>query len=88
MKNKNLSELSIAELNAKEKSLKTVLGAFMGILSVFVIALILLFMLKQYTVALPLVAVFFSLSSILFISKKQLKDIKTEIEARSENGLI
>lgn len=47
MKSKNLSEMSVAELISKEKTLKTVLGAFIGILSVFSVVLILLFIQKQ-----------------------------------------
>ena len=86
MKSKNLSELSVTELIAKEKTTKTALGAFAGILLVLAVALALLFMQKQHTVALPLLVVLFSLSSILFISKKQLVDIKTELEKRNNNG--
>ncbi len=85
MEKKNFSDLSPTELVEKEKALKKVLGAFMGILSVLVLAIILLFVQKQYTVALPLLAVLFSLSTILFISKKQLNDIKTELETRNNN---
>ena len=85
MKSKNLSELSVTELMKKEKMLKKVTGAFMGILSVFALALILLFIQKQYTVALPLLVVLFSLSSILFINIKELNDIKTELETRGDS---
>ena len=86
MKNKNLSDLSPTELMKKEITLKKVLGAFMGILSVFALAIILLFIQKQYTIALPLLVVLFSLSSILFISKKELNDIKTELKTRNINN--
>lgn len=85
MKTKNLSEMSVAELISKEKTLKAVLGAFIGILSVFAVVLILLFIQKQYTVALPLMVVLFSLSSILFMNKKQLTDIKAELERRENS---
>ena len=86
MKSKNLSELTTTELTAKEKTLKIVTGAFMGIMSVFALALILLFIQKQYTVALPLLAVLLSLSTILFTSKKELDNIKTELQARNINN--
>ena len=85
MKSKPLSESSVAELMEKEKTLKTVLGAFMGILSVFALALILLFIQKQYTVALPLLVVLFSLSSIVFINKKEFSDTRAELEKRNNN---
>ena len=88
MESKNLSEMSVAELISKEKTLKTVLGAFMGILSVFALMIILLFIQKQYTVALPLLVVLFSLSSVLFMSKKQLSDIKAELEKREKSEMI
>jgi cobalamin biosynthesis protein CobD/CbiB len=86
MATKNLSKLSVSELTSKKISLKTILGAFAGILSVFAIMLILLFMQKQYTIALPLLVVLFSLSSVLFISKKQLSDIKSKLETRNNNN--
>ena len=49
MESKNLSELSVTELMEKEKTSKTVLGAFIGILSILAVAIIALFVLKQYT---------------------------------------
>jgi hypothetical protein len=87
MKSKDLSELSVTELVSKEKTLKMVLGAFAGILSVFALMLTLLFMQKQYTIAIPLLAVLFSLSIILFTTKKQMNDIKTELDTRNNNGI-
>jgi cadmium resistance protein CadD (predicted permease) len=86
MKSKNLSELSTTELIAKEKTLKILLGAFGGILSVLALMLILLFIQKQYTIALPLLAVLFSLSTVWFTNKKELSDIKTELENRNNNN--
>ena len=59
MATKNLSELSTTELTKTEKTLKQILGAYAGILIAFAIALILLFIQKQYTVALPLLVVIF-----------------------------
>jgi cobalamin biosynthesis protein CobD/CbiB len=86
METKNLSELSVSELTAKEKTLKIVLGAFMGILSVFAFLLILLFTQKMYTIAFPLLVVLFSTSTVWFINKKELSDIKTELENRNNNN--
>lgn len=83
MKSKDLSELTVAELTAKGKTLKTVLGAYIGILSIFAVTLIILFVQKQHTVALPLLVVLLSSSSIMFINRKQLNDIKAELEKRS-----
>lgn len=86
MATKNLSELSVSELTEKEKAMKIMLGAFIGILSVFAIALIFLFIQKQNTIALPLLVVFFSSSYTMLISKKQLSDIKAELETRNNNN--
>ena len=86
MKSKNLSDLSPTELMKKKITLKTVLGALMGILSVLALAIILLFIQKQYSVAIPLLAVLFSLSSILFINKKELNTIKTELKTKNFNN--
>ncbi len=86
MKSKDLSELTVTELTDKAKSLKTVLGAFIGILSVLAVGIILLFVQKQYTVALPLLAVLFSSSTIVFINKKELSNIKAELEKRNNNN--
>jgi L-cystine uptake protein TcyP (sodium:dicarboxylate symporter family) len=86
MATKKLSELSTTELTKTQKTLKQILGAYAGILIIFAIALILLFIRKQNTVAFPLSIVFFSSIIIMFISKKQLNDIKTELEKRSDNN--
>ena len=83
MKSVNLSELSEQELMKKEKALKTDLGVFIGILSVLGLAIIFLFVQGQFSVALPLLVVLFSMISILFMSKKELDDIKSEIEKRN-----
>ena len=82
MKSLNLSELSEQELIKKEKNLKTASGALIGIMSIFAIAVIVLFVQEQYTIALPLSSILFSLSLIMFKSKKQLSDIKTELEKK------
>ena len=83
MKSVNLSELSEQELIKKEKTLKTALGALLGILSLLALAIIFLFVQGQFSVALPLLVVLFSMVSILFMSKKELDDIKTELEKRN-----
>ncbi len=88
MEKKNLSDLDIAELMKKKVSLKTILGAFMGILLVFTLMLILLFVQKQYTVALPLTVVLLSSSTIFFINKKQLGDVNAELEKRENDDMI
>ncbi len=85
MKSKDLSELSVKELMKKKITLKTILGAFIGILSLLAVGIILLFVQKQYTVALPLLVVLFSLSSIVFINKKEFSDTRAELEKRNNN---
>lgn len=86
MKSKNLSELTTTELTEKRKTLQKVMAAFMGIMSVFGVMLVLLFVQKQFTIAISLVAVFFSLMAVLFASKKELADLKTELETRGDNN--
>jgi hypothetical protein len=88
MKSENLSDLSPAELMKKGKTLKMVLGANVGILSVLAVFVILLFVQKQNTIALPLLVVLFSLSSIVFTLKKQLDDIKAELEKKGNGDMI
>ena len=83
MKSLNLSELSEQELIKKEKNLKTASDALTGILSLLALAIILLFVQGQFSVALPLLVVLFSMVSILFMSKKELDDVKTELEKRN-----
>ena len=85
MKSKDLSELSVKKLMQKKITLKTILGAFIGILSLLAVGIILLFVQKQYTVALPLLVVLFSLSSIVFINKKEFSDTRAELEKRNNN---
>ena len=82
MKSLNLSELSEQELIKREKNLKTAFSALIGIMSIFAIAVIVLFVQEQYTIALPLSSILFSLSLIMFKSKKQLSDIKSELEKK------
>ncbi len=82
MATKNLSELSTTELTKTEKTLKQILGAYAGILIAFAIALILLFIRKQNSVAFPLSIVFFSSLMIMWMSKKQLSNIRAELETR------
>jgi cobalamin biosynthesis protein CobD/CbiB len=86
METKNLSELSVKELMKKKITLKTVLGALMGILSLLAVGIIALFVQKQNSVALPLLVVLFSLSSIVFINKKELSNTKAELEKRDNNN--
>jgi purine-cytosine permease-like protein len=86
MKSKDLSELSVKELMKKKITLKTVLVVLMGILSLLAVGIIALFVQKQNTVALPLLVVLFSLSSILFINKKEFSDTKDELEKRNNNN--
>ena len=83
MKSVSLSELSEQELMKKEKNLKPILGALTGILSVLGLVIIFLFVQGQFSVALPLLVVLCSMESILFMSKKELDDVKIELEKRN-----
>jgi hypothetical protein len=82
MKKQNLSDLDVPTLKQKEKTLTMILAAFLGILTVMAVFIIFLFIQKQNTIALPLVAVFFSLIAVLVSSRSELNAIKTEIESR------
>ena len=85
MKKQNLFELTLEQLTQKEKTLKQGLGIYIGILSVMVIALLLLFILKSFTIIPSLVAVFAALLAILSVHQKNMKDIKAEIETRQNS---
>jgi hypothetical protein len=82
MEKKNLSDLTSAELIAKEKTLKTVLGVSIGALSVLVLMIILLFFQKQSSIGLPLIFVVLGSGITLINIPKELKAVKAEIEAR------
>ena len=85
MKKQNLFELTLEQLTQKEKTLKQGLGIYIGILSVIAIALLLLFILKSFTIIPSLVAVFAALLAILSVHQKNMKDIKAEIETRQNS---
>ncbi len=83
MEKKKLSDLTLTELIAKEKTLKTVLGASFGILSVLVLMIIFLFIQKQSSIGLPLIVVALGSGMTLINIPKELKAIKAEIENRA-----
>jgi undecaprenyl pyrophosphate phosphatase UppP len=86
MESENLSDLSVTELLKKEKDSKEVLKYSTAVLIVAPIVMIGLFVQKQYgnvlftTVMCILLPIF-----LIFYSKKQLSDIKIEIEKRNNN---
>ncbi len=67
MEKKSLSDLTSAELISREKTLKAVLGASLGILSMLALMIIFLFVQKQSSVGLPLIIVLLG-SSISLIN--------------------
>jgi len=79
MKEKKLTETSIDELKRNEKTLKTILSAFIGVLSLLVGITIYLILNKGMT---PLIAVPIALLPVLVMSYIKLKNIKSEIESR------
>jgi uncharacterized membrane protein len=85
MESKNLTELSITELMKKEKDSKEVIKYCSAVLIVSPIVMIGLFIQKQYgTVSFTAVMSFLMPMFLIFYSKKQLGDIKIELEKRNE----
>ncbi len=79
MSNQKLTELSIHTLNQKEQSLKIVLNIFKVVLLLLIGVLIIMIYRNGIT---PLIAVPIVLAPILLSSRKNLKNIRTEIETR------
>jgi undecaprenyl pyrophosphate phosphatase UppP len=83
MESKNLSDLSQSELIKKEKDSKDVLKYSTAVLIVAPIVMIGLFFQKQYvSVCFAMVMCILLPMFLIFNSKKQLGDIKIEIEKR------
>lgn len=84
MKSENLSDLSLEELTKKEKELKDSSKWATAVLILSPILLLVLLMQKMYGTAFFVKVMCLILPLFLiFSTKKQLKDIKTEIEKRS-----
>ncbi len=88
MKSENLSELSLIELTKKEKDSKSILNISIALLIVSPILIVILLFQKQF------ISVYFLMFLTVFSSvfqvinqKKQLSDIKNEIEIRENNEL-
>ena len=86
MANKNLSELSVSELMKKEKDSKEVLKYSTAVLIISPIVMIGLFIQEQYgsvrftALMCVLLPIF-----LIFNSKKELSDIKAELEKKGNN---
>ena len=81
MKSKNLSDLSLSELMEKEKELKKVSNIMMAVLILSPIIVVGLLFQKQFgTVCFVLIFCVFVPLYLLQLNKKQLSDIKTELE--------
>jgi hypothetical protein len=86
MNSKNLSELSTAELVKKEKELKDIINYSSAVLIITPIVMIGLFIQNQYgAVRLLLILSIFLPIFLIFSNKKQLSDIRAEIEKRTNN---
>lgn len=71
------------ELKLKEKTLKTSLGIFIGLLFVLAGAILFMFFkLKTTTVAVTPFVLMLSLIGLLFFNKKNLSDVQAEIQRR------
>jgi undecaprenyl pyrophosphate phosphatase UppP len=88
MESKNLTELSVSELMKKEKDSKDVLKYSTAVLIVAPIVMTGLFIQKQYGSVLftALMCILMPIF-LIFNSKKQLSDIKTELEKKRNNEL-
>jgi hypothetical protein len=83
MENKNLSEFSVSELIKKEKDSKDVLKYSTAVLIVAPIVMTGLYIQKNYgSVRFTALMCILLPIFLIFNSKKQLSDIKTEIEKR------
>jgi undecaprenyl pyrophosphate phosphatase UppP len=88
MENENLSKLSVSELMKKEKDSKDVLKYSTAVLIVAPIVMTGLFIQKQYGSVLftALMCVLLPIF-LIFNSKKQLSDIKSELEKRGNSNM-
>lgn len=81
---KPIAELTVDELKAKEKSLKTGFGLLLGMMIVMIIALVALVFLKgagAIVISLGVMPLFFV--PILINSKKTLKQVEEELSSRT-----
>jgi uncharacterized membrane protein YgaE (UPF0421/DUF939 family) len=81
---KTMTELTVEELKAKEKSLKTGFGLLLGMMIVMIIALVALAFLKgasSLVISLGVMPLFFV--PILINSKKTLKQVEDELSSRT-----
>lgn len=87
MKQQDLTKLTLEELRLKEKMLKTSLGIFIGLFTVFIITVIFLLVKQRFTAAAvtPMVT-FIGLILLLFFSKKTLADVQAEIKRRENKS--
>ena len=82
---KNLSELTIDELKSREKSLKTAVGLLIGLMIGIVGSLIAILILKgSRSIVIPLSVIPLTFIPVLVSSKKNLKDIESEIALRNK----
>lgn len=75
----NLSELSLEALEAKAKTLRKGIGVLIGLLIVLFITSLALFMQKKGS---PVIAVPLALLPVVFMSKKNLDAIESEVKKR------
>jgi uncharacterized membrane protein len=89
MDNKNLSELTVAELMKKEKDSKAIQNYMLAVLIISPIVIMGLFIQKQYgTIVFTTILSVFLPLFLIFSSKKQLRDIKAELEKRGNDETI
>lgn len=83
MKNTSLKNLSLAELQKREKTYKGVLGGILGVLFVLIAAVVFLIVKKGFTaISIALMITPISLIAIMVANKKGLDEVKAEIAAR------
>ena len=79
MKEKKLTELSTEDLKKKEKTLKMIIFAFIGVFA-FLIGVIIYSIVKKGMTAIIIIPI--TLLPLLIIFYKNLNDIKSEIKSR------
>ena len=81
IKQQDLSKLNIDELKQKEKTLKTSLGIFIGLLIVMAVTVLFMYLKLKNTTITPFVLMA-SMIGLLLFNKKNLSDVQAEIKRR------
>jgi hypothetical protein len=84
MKSQKIQEMSNEALLKRKKATEVAAGALVGVLTVLLIMAILLCFKKGFSTGLPFLIIFFSLSSIVFITINDVRVVKKELQTRNQ----